>query len=93
MRVNEKKLRQRGEDGSYMYFPELARIQPSGPTSRLWFFRSEILSWIERVESEAKQKVRQQNAVTVDRAIAPETIAHLKRKGYLGTLKVLGVKV
>lgn len=93
MKTNEKKLAQRAADGSWLHYPDLSRIQPGGPNTKIWFFRSEVLAWIEKVEAAARA---QAISPVIERAgkpygLSPEAIDLFRRTGQYKLLKAFGV--
>ncbi len=86
LHVNEKKLRVRTPGGDFLFYPELTRLQPDGPGTRLFLLRSEIDRRIAGIEAAAAKT----QALTVSVRSLPETaIRQLKAMGASRTLALL----
>lgn len=85
LRVNEKKLRVRSEGGDYLFYPELTRLQPDGPGTRIWLLRPEIERRVEGIEATAKT----QAPVPAIRSVSDSVVRQLKAMGAGKTLALL----
>lgn len=93
MHTNEKKLGQRAADGNWLFYPELSRIQPGGKNTKIWFFRSEVDAWIEKVEAAAKaQAISPVTERPQHHVLSQESIEQFKRMGQFKLLKAYGVE-
>lgn len=89
LRVNEKKLRAKNPAGDYRFYPNLTRLQPDGPGSRIYLLRSEIERRIGEVEAAARPQAL---ATSIHRSIAQSDLERLKTMNAGKTLSILGIK-
>src|SRR5262245_48312301 len=54
MHVNERNLRGRGRDGSFLHYPEIARWQPGGRNTRVLVNKQDVLRWVERSQAASR---------------------------------------
>jgi len=91
MRVNERNLRQRGPDGLFLFYPDIARWQPGGPRTRLFVSKADVVRWIERSQAEARDLLPRETQIEMG-AYYASALPTLRRLGADRVIKALGVK-